>query len=165
MAQLQTNDENGVSLVLYDTSSDEDDVNINQVLINKLSGFPEGHAMNAFGPGGDQAQPPDAMPPLELPSGNVSGTKRMLSTLLTYLILFFCPVCVGCNSRVVSARWGYGDLGYSGRTGYSDRTVYSDLNPRDGGQSLCPMCTVSVKDAKQLNSVGAKGFSTQQTCS
>jgi len=76
VAQLQTNDENGVSLVLYDTSSDEDDVNINQVLINKLSGFPEGHAMNAFGPGGDQAQPPDAMPPLELPSGNVSGSDR-----------------------------------------------------------------------------------------
>ena len=24
----------------------------------------------------------------------------------------------------------------------SDRAVYSDLNPRDGGQSLYPMCTV-----------------------
>ena len=122
VAQLQTNDENGVSLVLYDTSSDEDDVNINQVLINKLSGFPEGHAMNAFGPGGDQAQPPDAMPPLELPSGNVSGTKRMLSTLLTYLIFFFALyllVVIHADGEL-SVPVGYGDLGYSGRTGNSD---------------------------------------------
>ena len=28
----------------------------------------------------------------------------------------------------------------------SDRAVYSDLNPRDGGQSLYPMCTVYVLD-------------------
>ena len=119
VAQLQTNDENGVSLVLYDTSSDEDDVNINQVLINKLSGFPEGHAMNAFGPGGDQAQPPDAMPPLELPSGNVSGTKRMLSTLLTYLILLFALYLLAVI-HALSVPVGYGYLGYSGRTGNSD---------------------------------------------
>ena len=31
---------------------------------------------------------------------------------------------------------GYSDLGYSRRAGYSD------LNPRDGGRSLYPMCTV-----------------------
>ena len=33
---------------------------------------------------------------------------------------------------------GYSDLGYSGRAGYSD------LNPRDGGQSLYPMCTLYI---------------------
>ena len=30
--------------------------------------------------------------------------------------------------------------------GNSDRAAYSDLNPRDGGQSLYPMSTVSLKE-------------------
>ena len=32
----------------------------------------------------------------------------------------------------------------------SDRAVYSDLNPRDGGQSLYPMCTVFYVAEKNL---------------
>ena len=32
----------------------------------------------------------------------------------------------------------------------SDRAVYSDLNPRDGGQSLYPMCTVPAQIVNRI---------------
>jgi len=42
VAQLQANDENGVSLILWDTSGDDRDVNINAVLRDKLCGHNPG---------------------------------------------------------------------------------------------------------------------------
>ena len=55
VAQLQANDENGVSLILWDTSGDDNDVNINAVLRDKLCGHSPGDV--TF----------DDMPPLEFP--------------------------------------------------------------------------------------------------
>ena len=54
VAQLQANDENGVSLILWDTSGDEKDVNINQQLRDKLCGI-DGTLIGTF----------EDMPPLE----------------------------------------------------------------------------------------------------
>ena len=78
--------------------------------------------------------------------GTVSGSEKSLPPSLLTNLINLCTVPIG-----------YSDLGYSGRAAYkrpqpqwnlkllhyinSDRAVYSDLNPRDGGQSLYPMCT------------------------
>ena len=61
VAQLQANDENGVSLILWDTSGDDRDVNINAVLRDKLCGHTPGDGITF-----------DDMPPLE---SFVSGGK------------------------------------------------------------------------------------------
>ena len=56
VGSVYANDENGISLILIDTSGEDTDVNINQLLLEKLTGT------------GSTTQ--DQPPPLEVPSDN-----------------------------------------------------------------------------------------------